>query len=162
MRKAFILAGAAGLLTACGGETATYESEDGSMTVETDDDGRTEGTITTDDGSQIEFTANEGEATFPAGFSAYPGAEIGNSATMSQAGGSGAMIEMSSDDSADQIVAHYRGEAEAAGFTIDNEIRSGDMTMVQGSRNGEDVFSLMVSPSGGSNEIILTVSDGIS
>lgn len=122
-------------LAACGGsDTETYETEDGTVEVDRDNnDGEAEIRFTDNDGQEtVISTGSDGDVEWPDGFSLYPGASVEGHVTMDGAEGSGAMVTITTSDSAEEVLAHYRQEAEAAGIEIQMEMTSGDTRVIGG------------------------------
>ena len=162
MRNIGLLAASACLLAACDSDTASYDSGDGSMTVETDDDGVTQGRITTDTGDRIDFTANDSEVELPFGFTIFPGGEVTQNASMTQGAGQGAMVGFTTEAPASDVIAHYRGEAETAGFEVSTISQSDGFEMLTGEQpDGEGSIIVMIAQDGASQEVTLTVGDGV-
>lgn len=163
MRIALGLA-AIGLLAACGSErSGDFETEEG------------EGTYTVDSSTgdaEIRFSGKDGEEAvvnvgrggdedLPAGFSVYPGAEVMSNSTMSQAGGTGAMVIMQSSDSPDEMVDHYRAQAEAVGISIELEATTSGSKMIGGQSAGGANFSFTATPGADGTTGNLIVSQGL-
>lgn len=156
----FTIGAAAILLAACGGsDSGTVETEDGTAEYNIDTDG---------DGAEIRFTDNEGnetvvnsgsdvEADLPAGFSVYPGAQIVSNTVMSGADGEGVMMIMTSSASAEEMVAHFRQQAEAAGIQIQMEMNTADSRMIGGEGPDNLFMSFNASESGGETSGMLTI-----
>jgi hypothetical protein len=141
---------AALLLAGCGSsESGTIETEEG--TVEYDAEQRGDGAemrFTDEQGNETVITSGADVATrLPDGFTVYPGSQLGLSTAMSGNEGQGNMLVMTSSDTPQQMVAHYRREAEAAGFTVDMEMTSGDTMVIGGERSDGMGFSFNASTS---------------
>lgn len=163
MRKLAICA-ATVLLAACGSSDDdsdfTVETEDGTAEYDVDRDG---------DGAEIRFTDGDGnetvintggsggEVNLPAGFTLYPGADVIMNNTMSGSTGEGVQLMMRSSDSADDLLAHYRGEAEAAGIEIGMEMNTADSKVIIGEGPDGLSFSFNTSEADGETTGMLTV-----
>ncbi len=159
MRK-LVISLAALALAACGGsESASSETEDGTgeYTVDNDGDG-VEMRFTDDEGN--ETTLNSGsnvEVNLPDGFTIYPGAEIVQSTAIDSADGQGSLVMMTSSASPQQMIDHYRSQAEAAGVDIQMEMTSGDTRVIGGEGPEDRFFSFTASASGDESTGMLTV-----
>ncbi|QZH75199.1 MAG: hypothetical protein JY451_00760 [Erythrobacter sp.] len=151
---------AALLLAGCGGsDSGTIETEDGTVEYDADQSG---------DEAQIRFTDKDGNetvinsgtdvaASLPDGFTVYPGAQVASSSVMSGADGQGSMTVMTSSDSPEEMVAHYRQQAEAAGFVIEMEMTTNDTMMIGGEGPDGQAFSFNASRSGEESSGMLMV-----
>lgn len=148
MRLTAIIAAAAFSLAACGADkSGTFDNgEGGEGTYDIDQDSENM-TATFSDGKGGEMTMNTGEgvtATFPAGFSLYPGAKVSASATMSQGEGEGQMIGIDSDASMAKLVEFYKGQALDAGYQIEGEMNVGKMQMLNAKKDDGSGVSVQV------------------
>ncbi len=147
-------------LAACGGsDTTTIESEDGTAEYSVgDNDGDAEIRFTDKEGNEtVVATGSNVDAELPNGFSIYPGATIASNTVMSGGQGEGTMIGLKSTASPDELAAHYRGEAEAAGFEIQMEMKSGDTVMIGGEGPDNGFFSFNASPEGDGASAMLII-----
>jgi len=147
-------------LAACGGsDTTTIETEDGTAEYSVDDDnGDTEIRFTDGEGNDtVIATGSDTDAQLPDGFSLYPGATIATNTVMSGEQGEGSMIGFTSSASPDDLAAHYRQEAEAAGFDIQMEMKTGDTVMIGGEGPNDGFFSLNASADGDGSSAMLIV-----
>lgn len=159
MRKLAILSGAL-VLAACGSsESGTIETEDGTVEYEADTDGDgVEMSFTDDDGNETTLVSgSDVEVDLPDGFSIYPGAEVVQSTVIDGAEGQGSMIMMTSSDAPQDMVDHFRSQAEAAGIDIQMEMTSGDTRIIGGEGPDDRFFSFTVSSDGGENTGMLTI-----
>ncbi|MEM6586423.1 MAG: hypothetical protein AAF692_11775, partial [Pseudomonadota bacterium] len=108
-----LIASATLALTACGGETSgTIEGEDGETgeyTVDTST-GEATATITTEDGTTTLRSGANVPVDLPAGFTAYPGAEIVSNTVVQQGRGSGNLLTMTSADSPEKVASFYKAQ----------------------------------------------------
>lgn len=81
----------------------------------------------------------------PAGFSLFPGARVVSNAIAARPGGQGVLLTFEADAPAPELIAHTRREAEAAGFSIDVELDTGETRTIAGTRASDRAtFSLTV------------------
>lgn len=141
----------ASLLAACGsersGEFTTEDGESGEYTIDTES-GETTARIETEDGVATLRSGADVPVDLPNGFTIYPGAKIITNTVVDSAQGSGNMVLMETDASPDNVIAHYRKQAEAAGIEIQMELTVNDGKMIGGEAPGGGVFSLNASNDG--------------
>ena len=147
------------LLAACGPDReGTFETDDGGEgSYSFEEDGES-GTIQFTDGEGGEVSIDIGEdaeAALPDGFSVYPGAKVATTATMGGTRESGSMLALESPASPANIVAHYRREAEAAGYEIEMEGRAGDSYTVNATKGGETMMVQSSAEGSGSNTMLM-------
>jgi hypothetical protein len=128
MKKYVVLAGAAAL-AACGSQSDT-KPDGGTLTIKTD---------------KGEIAVNT-DVAFPAGYSIYPGANVTTNSKFTTPNGTNINIMMEVPDAPDKVVAFYRRQAEAAGVSIQSEIKSGTTQVISGKDKADKVFSLTVYP----------------
>jgi len=143
MRKFTILAVAAALAACNSGTTVT--TDDGKeVTVE--GNGSDGLSIQSKDG---EFNVQSGpnaKVTLPAGFTAYPGAEIISNVNMDSNGKQVSTLTMNTNAGLDQVVAFYKKQAIAAGVDVSTEINAGEAVMLGGESKAGLVFGLNAGP----------------
>lgn len=147
-------------LAACGGsDTTTIETEDGRAEYSVDGaEGDAEIRFTDNDGNETVVTAGtDADAQFPDGFTVYPGATVASNTVISGGEGEGMMIGITSSASPEELAAHYRAEAEAAGFEIQMEMNSGETVVIGGEGPSNGFFSFNASPEGGGTSAMLMV-----
>ena len=148
MRAVLVIA-ATGALAACGSsDSGTIETEDGDVAYTVDQDGSTAvATATNADGETVTMQSGEGAAAnLPDGFTLYPGAKVVSSTSVSAGGSNGAMVQLESPATPEEVVAFYRQEAEAAGIEIKMEMKANEAQIVSGESAGGLVFSINASP----------------
>lgn len=135
MRKIGFGIATALLLAGCGdSDSGTIETEDGTVEY---DAGQSGGE------AQIRFTDKDGNETvinsgtdvaanLPDGFTVYPGAQVVSGTVVNEAEGRGSMTVMTSSDTPQQMAAHFRRQAEAAGFAIELEMTGSDTVTIGG------------------------------
>jgi hypothetical protein len=74
----------------------------------------------------------------PQGFSLFPGTRVTNNARFTRADGEGTLVTFTADAPAKDILAHYRREAEAAGFaiTLEHEAAGSLLLIAERERDG--------------------------
>ena len=152
------------LLAACGSErSGTITTDDGETVDYTVDTGSGEASFTaeTEDGKATMRTGQNVEVELPDGFSLYPGAEVVTNTTFSQNDGQGSMIIFNSDDSVEDILAHYRKQADAAGVKIEMEMKTAQGTMLAGKGPEDLVFSINANAQDGGTTAQMTVGKGL-
>ena len=105
--------------------TAMHRGEDGSLT-----------------------TLRSGEkvaAQLPHGFTLYPGARTAGTTLVRSPGGDMLVIDMTTEDSAEKMVDHYRAEAESAGMTISVDIRATPGRTIAAEGDGESRLTFTTS-----------------
>jgi hypothetical protein len=137
------------LLAACSSEkSGTITTEDGTAEYRVDQStGETSMTITTDDGKATMRSGSDIPVSLPKGFSLFPGTKVLSNTVVNQPGGSGSMVMFETDASAQQVMAHYKQQAEKAGFKIELEANMGGTVMIAGKREADGgSFSVNASP----------------
>lgn len=142
MRQAAILiTGAAALmLAACGSETSgEFKTEDGKNAEYTIDKqtGETSMTIEGKDGAATLRSGANVPVTLPDGFTLFPGSKVVTNTLVDQPDGKGTLVTFEADAPAEDVVAHYRDAAKAAGFDIQIEINTNGTRMVGGERKAD-------------------------
>lgn len=158
MRRLLAIGGALAL-AACGGDTTTIETEDGSAEYDTSgSDGDAEIRFTDKDGNETVMSSGSDAAVdLPDGFTLYPGASVASNTVISGGAGEGMMVGFTSSAAAEELATHYRREAEAAGFEIQIEMNSGETVMIGGEGPEGGFFSLNSSPDGDGSSAMLIV-----
>ncbi|OYX66839.1 MAG: hypothetical protein B7Y88_03120 [Sphingomonadales bacterium 32-64-17] len=147
--RAFLVIAATWALAACGSsDSGAIETEDGDIAYTVDQDGSTAvATVTNADGETVTMHSGEGAAAnLPDGFTLYPGAKVVSSTNVSAGGSNGAMVQLESPATPDEVVAFYRQEAEAAGIEIKMEMKANEAQIVSGESTDGLVFSINASP----------------
>lgn len=142
---------AATLVSACGsessGEFTTGDGQTGEYTID-ESTGETTARIETDEGTATMRSGANVPVELSEGFSIYPGATVVSNTVVNHGDGKGNMVQMETDASPDQVAAHYRKQAEAAGIDIKIELSTGDGKMLGGDGPGGTTFSLNASRDG--------------
>lgn len=167
MRKFAIVAaaGAALAVSGCGSETSgEFTGEDGETGQYTVDreTGETTMSVRTDEGVSTMRAGPDVEPDLPDGWSIYPGADVVAAANIGGAQGEGAMVTMTVDASREDIIEHYRAEAEAAGYEIEIELTTAAGMVLSGEREDGARFSATASTAGedGKSTVQLTLAAG--
>jgi hypothetical protein len=168
MRKsALVLATTAAFaLAACGSETSgeftTDDGENAEYTIDKDT-GETSMTIKGEDGEATLRSGADVPVSLPEGFSLFPGSKVVSNTVVNQPDGQGTMVTFEAAAAADKVVAHYRDQAEVAGFEIQLEMTTNGTTMIAGERKA-DGSSLSVTATDGdaatTGQIILGTKKG--
>ena len=141
-------------LAACGPDVE--ENEDGT-TIAGDDyeltfddvEGETSMVITGPDGEATFETGSGVDPNLPDGWSVYPGADIQTAINIDGAGSSGeagTMVVMQVDADIDDVIEHYRSEAESSGHEIKMELTTGEAKIIGGEGPDNSNFSVSVVP----------------
>ena len=150
-------------LAACGGErSGTIETGDGDTAEYSIDQDGTETTTTveTADGKMTIQTGEGGDVALPEGFTVYPGAKVTSNMSVDGGDGKGTMITMQSDASPEDMVAHYRKQAVAAGYKISMEMNNDSNRIIAGeTSSGEGGFTFSAGPSGDGTAAQLMIGD---
>ena len=138
MRKSvMVLAGAALTLAACGSETSgEFTTEEGETAEYTIDKatGETTMTLESDGGKATLRSGADVPVTLPDGFSLYPGAKVITNTIVDQPDGKGTMVMFETPDAAEAVIAHFRKQAEEAGFDIQIDANMNGSLMIGGER----------------------------
>ncbi len=144
----FVLTSAIGVgalaLAACGSEqSGTITTEDGETieySADSESSGETTMRITGPDGEEVVSRTGAGvELSLPDGISMYPGAKIvSNTVVSGGSEGSGSMIMFESSDSPEDITKYYRKQAESAGITIQIDASMNDAQMIAGEKKSDN------------------------
>lgn len=126
-------------LGACSADGGSEDAEDGAEARGSYDidpaTGETRAEYTGDDGTTTTLRSGEKvPVALPAGFTIYPEARVTNNTRVEQGAGQLVLVTLESEDTPEQMVAHYRAEAEAAQIDVATSLSS-DATMMIG---GED------------------------
>jgi len=174
MRNWIIPAVAAFALAGCGsGSEGTIETEDGDVTYTVDgDDGESKITLESPDGQAMVTSGSDVKPDLPDGIGIFPGARISNvtnigvdgMGTSGKAGsgkGSGSMVTLKSDASAQEVADWYRETATKAGFRIEGSANVNDMVILGGKAEDGREFSLTVSADGKGSQAQLIAGEGL-
>lgn len=162
---AIITCAAALALAACGSETSgeftTEDGESGEYTVDPET-GETTMTIDTPDGETSLRAGSDVTPDLPDGWSLYPGAKVVNAINVAGADGGGSMVTMTTDASVEDVIEHYRAQAEATGFPIEMELTMEASRIIGGQKSDGSTFSVSVVPDaeGGPSTVQLTLAEG--
>ena len=150
------------MLAACGSETlGEFTTEDGENAEYTVDKatGETSMTIKGKDGTATLRSGADVPVSLPDGFSLFPGSTVVSNTVVNQPDGQGTMVAFEAPAPADTVIAHYREQAEAAGFDIQIEMNTNGTAMVGGERKADSAsFSITATAgdeSGTAGQIII-------
>jgi hypothetical protein len=159
MRATITLASAI-LLAACGSESSgtfeTSDGEEGSYTVD-QDGGEMTAEISSNDGTTTIRSGQDVSVDLPDGYSMFPGAKIVSATTMSGASNNGSMVFFESGAAPDDVIAHFRKQAEADGVKIQMEMKTGNTQILSGEGKDGRIFSVTVNDEGGKSSGSLMV-----
>ncbi|MFN3864942.1 MAG: hypothetical protein ACK4RT_11745 [Erythrobacter sp.] len=149
---ALVIAGGAALsLAGCGSETSgeftTADGENAEYTIDRDS-GETSMTIKGKDGTATMRSGADVPVSLPAGLSLYPGSKVVTNTIVNQPDGQGTMVMFETDAATDTVIAHFREQAEAAGFDIQLDMNTNGTQMIGGERKDGSTISVTASPSG--------------
>lgn len=135
------LVAAALVLAGCGGseesgEFTTDDGERGEYTIDSET-GEARMSVETEDGTATLRSGKDVPIDLPDGFSIYPGSRVTSNSVIAQGERTGSMILFEADDPPRDVIAHYRGQAEAAGLEIRMDASMGESLMVAGDNEAE-------------------------
>jgi hypothetical protein len=137
----WVLAGSAAfLLAACDSETSgEFTTEDGETAEYTIDKstGETTMTLESEGGTATLRSGADVPVALPEGFSLYPGAKVITNTVINQPDGRGTMVMFETNDAADKVIAHFRQQAEDAGFAIQIDADMNGSRMIGGERKSD-------------------------
>ena len=149
---ALILAGSAALmLAACGAdspEAGTAADDVGAQYTIDPATGEIRMTIRRETGEATLRSGARVPVSLPAGFSLFPGSRVVSNSLVTRPDGQGILITFETAAPAEAVIAHYRAEAEAAGFAIQLELAANGSVLVGGKR-ARDGASLSVTATTG-------------
>lgn len=165
MRVAFACAAASVLaLAACGsessGEFTTEDGETGEYVIDNDGESASM-TVETPEGTVRMRTGAETPTDLPAGFTMISGANVLSNTIIDQGETKGSLTTFQSEMSVDDILAHYRGEAESAGITIQIETNMNGVQLIGGEneQNGSTFSVSAFQNDEGLSQVQLTISE---
>lgn len=152
-QSALMFTGVALALAACGSETSgEFTTADGKNAEYTIDKETGETTMTVE-GPDGEATLRSGAAVpvkLPDGFSLFPGSRVVTNTLVNQPDGQGMMVMFEAGAPTEAVIAHYRDQAEAAGFDIQLEMNTNGTQMIGGERKRDgSTLSVTASPGDG-------------
>lgn len=122
-------------ISGCGPETSgeftTEEGETGEYVIDNDGEGASM-TVETAEGTVSMRTNTRTPTDLPAGFTVVSGATVLSNTIVDQAETKGSLTTFQSDMAPDDIIAHYRNEAESAGIKIQIETDMNGGKMIGG------------------------------
>lgn len=142
----FSLLAAASLLAACGGSSKPAEEN---RFIIDEESGAIDAKITTDEGPATIKSGANAPTELPLGFTIFPGAKVVSNTSFEQKDKTVTMISLASDAGPEQLVEHYRKQAENAGIMIKLEMSVNDGQMIGGDDGKGSTFSLDTKKNGG-------------
>ncbi|MGY6552197.1 MAG: hypothetical protein ACXIT4_09935 [Erythrobacter sp.] len=135
--NAALLASLMAVLAACNsdpsGSFTTAEGQSAEYRIDTVT-GETSMTITTPDGSTSLRSGSAVPVELPAGFALYPDSRVISSTVVNQPDGLGAMVVFETPAQGPLVIAHFREQAEQAGFRVELEAAMSGTVMLAGKR----------------------------
>src|SRR3546814_8043363 len=86
----------------------------------------------------MSFGGGAANAKLPDGFAPYPGATMTGGFTATGKGSRSGMASFEAPGKAEAVIAHFRRQAEAAGFKVNAEMKTGDTLMIAAGKPGDD------------------------
>lgn len=169
MRTLVLAAAASLLLAACGSKSDT-EIASGTVTdpdtgektdykVTTDGDQRNI-SIKTEDG-EMQFGSGAANARLPDGFTPYRGSKMTGGFTASGKDGQGGMASFEAPGRAEDVIAHFRKQAEAAGLTVKTEVKAGETLMIGAERPDDSKSGVQITATQDGDKVTGSVSYGM-
>ncbi|QIQ85588.1 hypothetical protein [Erythrobacter sp.] len=133
--------GGALLLAACGGqeesgEFTTEDGETGEYTIDRDT-GEARMSVETEEGTATLRSGKDVPVELPDGFSLFPGSRVTSNSVINQGERTGSMVIFEADAAPEDVIAHFREQAEAAGVEIQMDAKMGESLMVAGENEAE-------------------------
>lgn len=148
MLRTMTLIALTSLLAACGsersGEFTTEDGETGEYTINSAN-GETTARIETPDGEATLRSGANVPVELASGFSVYPGAKVVSNTVVNQGEGKGNLVLMQTDASPEDVIKHYRKQAEDAGFEVQIEMSVNEGKMIGGEGPEDSFFSVNAS-----------------
>lgn len=123
--------------------------------------GTTTARITNDEGTTTLRAGENVVPWLPVGFTVYPGAQVVHTTQVARGGGQSTLLTMESEASPEEMAAHYRRQAEAAGITLGMTIPAGGSQTLSGKGEGGLTFSFHAAPRRGRTRAELAVRQGL-
>lgn len=139
--KAFVLAGGAALAllaVACKDEAEDAGARLGRGYTIDPATGEHRMTIEREDGEVRLRSGAEVAVALPEGFTLFPGTKVRENARVTRSGSEAMLLTFEADAPAEEIVAHYRDAAKAAGFAIEVDLDTGGSRTVSAVRADDD------------------------
>lgn len=135
--------GGALLLAACGGqeesgEFTTSDGEAGEYTIDRDT-GEARMSVETEEGTATLRSGKDVPVELPDGFSLFPGSRVTSNSVINQGERTGSMVLFETDAAPEEVIAHFRKQAEAAGVDIQMDAKMGESLMVAGENEAENL-----------------------
>ena len=136
--SAWVLVGSFALaLAGCGSEASgEFTTESGENAEYTIDNATGETTMTVEgpDGTATLRSGADVAVDLPSGFSLFPGSTVLTNTVVNQPDGKGTMVMFETNAAAADVIAHFRQEAEDAGFDIQIDANMNGSLMIGGER----------------------------
>src|SRR3546814_15376274 len=92
----------------------------------------------------MSFGGGAANAKLPDGFAPYPGSKMTGGFTATGKGSQSGMASFEAPGKAEDVIAHFRKQAEAAGFKVNAEVKSGDTLMIGAAKPDDDKSGVQV------------------
>ena len=152
------------LLAACGSsDEGTVQTEDGEVSYTVDGSGDVvDIDVEGADGQSVSVQGGDRALDdLPAGFTVYPGGTVTSSTSVNTGDGGGVILVMNTSDGAEDVIAFYREQAEAAGVRIDGVATAGNNRIMGGESADGLALTVSAAPGGDGNTIVqLTIGRG--
>jgi hypothetical protein len=100
--------------------------------------------------------------TLPDGLSLFPGSRVLDNSLVTRPRGKGTLVTFEADAPAAAVIAHYRDQAQAAGFVIALDVEAGGTLMVGGARDPDGATLSVTATTGKPTAGQLVISSGAS
>ena len=161
---AWIHAGTAALLlAACGSETGkktpASDPAQGEYVID-ETTGETRMAIKVPGGTASLRSGAKVPLSLPDGFTLFPRAKVVTNTVVEQPGGQRTMVAFETDAPPDEVIAHYRREAAAAGFAIEVVLDAGGTLTIGGTRASDRATFSLTASEGTPTTAQLTIGSG--
>ncbi|MEX0342380.1 MAG: hypothetical protein AB3N06_07325 [Erythrobacter sp.] len=99
--------------------------------------------------------------SLPQNFTVFPGATVTNNTRVERAGGQLVLLALESEATPDEMIAHYRAQAEAAGIDVAMALETGATQMIGGERPDGTSFSFTAKREEDLTEAQLSIGRGL-
>ena len=154
---------AALLLAACGSETGekTQASDPAHGEYVIDEKtGETRMAIKVPGGTASLRSGAKVPLSLPEGYTLFPEATVVTNTVVKQPGGHWTMVAFETDAPPEDVIAHYRREAEAAGFAIEVVLDAGGTLTIGGTRASDRATFSLTASEGAPTTAQLTIGNG--
>ncbi|MBB5706541.1 hypothetical protein [Sphingopyxis panaciterrulae] len=128
--------------------TASGEGDEGNVSIKTED-------------GEMSFGGGAANAKLPDGFAPYPGSKMTGGFTATGKGSQSGMASFEAPGKAEDVIAHFRKQAEAAGFKVNAEVKSGDTLMIGAAKPDDDKSGVQVTATQEGGKVTGSVTYGV-